>query len=123
AVRFASDDAYVQLAALTELASASELSLEVWFRPDGVEATGPLLQWGDDVMLGPHVWCFDRGDKIFANLIDEAGESHSIMSAEGAVTAGAWHHAVVTHDGDVGVLYLDGRRVGEAPAEGPLRLD
>ncbi len=45
------------------------------------------------------------------------------MSSEGALVAGEWHHIVASYDGARGVLYLDGQRVGETAATGPLRVE
>ncbi len=111
---------YVRVAAMTQLTDSDELTLECWFHPDSVAEAHPILELNDGMHFGPHVWQFDAGDKIFANLIDATRASHSIMSDAGAITANAWHHVVATYDGASGALYLDGHRVGTTGMSGPL---
>jgi hypothetical protein len=45
------------------------------------------------------------------------------MTDAGAITAGEWHHVVVSYDGAHALLYLDGHRVGQVDETGALRLD
>lgn len=115
---------FLRVPAPDSLEEAGALSFELWVRSDDVMATAPLLEIADTMDYGPHVWAFDSGDKIYANFRDDAEEpaDHTVMSGEGAITAGEWHHVVATWDGERGVLYLDGRRVGETNVMGPLRV-
>lgn len=126
AIRFASDDAAVRVAAMSELADAEALTFEAWIRTESVEVTGPILDLSqatsEGTQLGAHLWSYDSGDKLFANFIGEEGEERPIMTGEGALTPGTWHHVAMTHDGATGRLYLDGRMVGEVAAAAPLRL-
>lgn len=117
------ENGFVRVAAIEELAGARALTLECWFRPDAVDHPEPILEFSDGTEVGPHVWQFDAGDKVFTNAVDEAGGDHSIMSDAGAITAGAWHHVVVSYDGARASLYVDGQRVGQADVTGALRLD
>ncbi len=117
------DGGYVRVAAMTALTDTDELSLECWFHPDDVSAKHPILELHDGMHYGPHVWQFDAGDKIYANLVDSTRAAHSIMSDAGAITANEWHHVVATYDGANGALYLDGHRVGATGMTGPLLVD
>lgn len=116
------DGAYVVVGGMDALAEAEALSLEVWFRRADVTASAPILELADGTDVGAHLWNHARGDQLYANLVDEERGGHTIMSAEGVVRAETWHHAVLTHDGTTGRLFLDGARVGEVAADMPLRL-
>lgn len=122
AVRFAGDDAAVRISSIDALDDASAMSLEAWFRADDVGTIRPILEMSDGTDLGPHIWQFETGDRIYASFVDEAGEGQSVMSSEGAISVGTWHHVVATWDGTKARLYLDGRRVAEADAARAPRL-
>ncbi len=122
AVRLASGG-YVRVAAMDGLADSDELTLECWFQTSDVAEKHPILELSDGMHAGPHIWQFDSGDKIYANLIDAMNDSHTIMSDAMAITEGDWHHVVATYDGASGALYLDGARVGTTGMSGPLLVD
>lgn len=122
ALSLSGTDAYVVVAAMGELAEAEAFSFEVWFQRAEVEASRPILELADGEDVGVHLWNHARGDQLYANFVDEENAGHTITSAEGAVVAETWHHAVLTYDGTLGRLYLDGARVGEVQADAPLRL-
>jgi hypothetical protein len=121
ALRFG-DIGYVRVASMSELEEATALTLEAWIRPDSIDAPEPILEFSDGTDLGPHLWQFDTGDKLYTNVIDANGDGHEITTDAGALTAGEWHHVVVTYDGAHASLYLDGHRLGTTDATGPLRL-
>ncbi len=120
ALRFG-DGAFVRVAAMTQLETATAMTLEAWIRPDSIDAPEPILEFSDGVDYGPHLWQFDAGDKIFTNLLDENGDGHTIMTDAGAITAGEWHHVAVSYDGAHASLYIDGRRLGRTDVSGVLR--
>ncbi len=117
------DGGYLHIAAMTALTDSEEISLECWFHPDDVMDNHPILELNDGTHLGPHVWQFDSGDKIYTNLMDAMNMPHSIMSDAGAISANAWHHVVATYDGANGALYLDGHRVGTTGMTGALLVN
>lgn len=117
------DGGYVRVGALAALEDTDELTLECWFHPDDVGEKHPILELNDGMHYGPHVWQFDAGDKIYANLVDTTRAAHSIMSDAGLITANEWHHVVASYDGANGALYLDGTRVGTTGMTGPLLVD
>lgn len=120
------EGAYVVLRA-PGLAEAEAFSLEVWFRRGEIEASRPLLELFDGDVVGTHLWNHDRGDKIYANVIEadpmEMAPAHTIMSGEGTVRVDTWHHAVLTFEDGTALLYLDGTRIGETSVQGALALD
>lgn len=122
AVRFEGDDAAVRIASIDALEGARAMSLEAWFRADDVGTIRPILEMSDGTDLGPHVWQFETGDRIYASFVGSAGEAQSVMSSEAAITVGTWHHVVATWDGAKARLYLDGRRVAESDAAVAPRL-
>lgn len=117
------DGSFLRVAAPEALVDAEGLTLECWARPDDVSAVAPLLELADAMDYGPHVWAFDTGDELYASFRDARLEGHTVMSSEGALVAGQWHHVVASYDGTRGVLYLDGERVGETAVTGPLRVE
>ncbi len=116
-------DGYLRIAAMSSLADASGLSLECWFRADSTDNPAPILEFSDGTQYGPQVWQYDTGDKLFANLIDDNGDGHTMMTDSGTVTSGEWHHVVVSYDGTGASLYLDGHRVGHTAVSTALRVD
>ncbi len=114
--------AFLRAPAPDALEASEELTLECWFRPDDLGAARPILELADAMHFGAHIWSFDSGDKVYANFVDAAREPHSVMSEADAVAAGQWHHVVASYDGVRGVLYLDGRRIGETAVSGALRV-
>jgi hypothetical protein len=123
ALSLSGDGQYVVISALEELGEATALSFEVWFYVEDANRAQPILELFDGTSFGPHLWNFDRGDKIYANFVAVDSGGHSIMSDEGAVSMSAWHHAVATYDGTIGRLYLDGARIGETMLESELRVE
>lgn len=121
-LRFASDDAVVRVAAIAALASADELTFEAWIKPDSAETRGPILELNDLTTPGVRLWSHDRGDRLYVAFPGQDGEAPTLMSAEAAVSPGAWHHVAATFDGETGRLYLDGRMIGETAATAPLVL-
>jgi len=106
AIRFASDDASVRVAAIAELASADGLTFEAWIKPDSAETQGPILELNDLTTSGVHVWSHDRGDRLFVNFVGEGGEARTIMSGETAAAA------PLLLAGD---LFIGHRPIGDAP--------
>jgi hypothetical protein len=116
------EGSFLRLPAPEALEESGALSFECWVRPTDVMSVQPILEIADAMDYGPHVWAFDSGDKIYASFRDEELEGHTVMSAEAALVAEEWHHVVATWDGMRGVLYLDGRRIGDTAVTGPLRV-
>jgi hypothetical protein len=122
-VQLTGTNAFVRVATIEELEGADGMSLECWFRQDDATAARPILEIAGEEHFGPHIWNFDSGDKLYANFIDSENAPHSVMSAEGVVMTGDWHHVVATYDGAAGRLYLDGRRIGDTAMTGDLFVD
>ena len=51
---------------------------------------------------GVHLWTYDDGSKLFANLMDTTGTDHWVMSAP-VFQTNTWYHVALTYDGNVGV--------------------
>jgi hypothetical protein len=114
---------FLRVPAPEALAQTEALTLECWVRPDDVTSVAPILEIADAMDYGPHVWAFDTGDKLYASFRDVMLEGHTVMSSEGALVAGEWHHVVASYDGTRGLLFLDGERLGETAVTGPLRIE
>jgi hypothetical protein len=71
------------------------------------------VEYGDAGTLGVHLWQYDTGTKLFANLIDTSGTSHMVMSTA-VFTANTWYHVALTYDGSTAVLYVNGTEVARA---------
>src|SRR5205085_8814083 len=88
------------------------LSFEVWFK---TTAGGVILGQQDqapfDTALGGNVCAVYVGTNghLYAEMF--WGADNPLVSA-GVVANGAFHHVVLTYDGNTEVLYLDGAAIG-----------
>ena len=98
------------------------LTLSAWIKPTTVDNFHPLLEWrsaattpqglGVQLSLGQNA---KSQGQLAANLVDTAGNSHSLVSPTDAVVCDHFQHVAVSYDkaSGVGVLYLDGRVVAQ----------
>lgn len=129
AIRLDGETTHVTVDPAPALTSRDSITMEAWFRRSDLTETRPIVEFGEGRdALGPHIWNYDEGGKVFVNFMGAEGEQHPIMSDGEAVTADEWHHVVATYDGHEGKLYLDGEVVGTLEEEillgtdGPLRI-
>lgn len=117
-----SGGSFLRVSAPDALIDQDALTLECWVRPDALSAQ-PLLEIADAMDFGPGLWTHEGGDRVRANFRDAESEDHTVGSGEGSIEEGEWHHVVASYDGTRGVLYLDGRRIGETTLTGALRVE
>lgn len=87
---------------------ASIRTISFWFWADGVTSTQGLVNRDGLGLLGGSWSIFLQGGSLY-------GEVEALLGAATAstpVTAGQWHHVVLTLEDSRGVLYLDGLSVG-----------
>jgi hypothetical protein len=81
--------------------------------PDRHASIHPVVEYADANFLGVHLWTFDAGTKLYANLVDTTGASHMVMSAPVFMT-NTWYHVGLTYNGSAAVLYVNGSEVAWA---------
>ena len=105
---------------------AREVTLAAWFNADSFgtpdarvisQATGTAAN--DHVVMLSTFPQVDRSTTLRAR-IRVGGTTHTLVASSGAVTAGRWHHAAATHDGEVLRLFLDGVEVASTVVGGTV---
>ena len=119
------DDGVVVSAAVgLDVGAGEGLTVEGWIRPAGVATMQPVAEWNDGVGgIGAHLWLGVEANlpgggagSLYANLVDNAGQSHQIASPAGLLEAGVYQHVALTYErgSGWGRLYRNGRVVAQA---------
>jgi hypothetical protein len=91
------------------------LTIELWVKPDDVNQHQPLLEWSDaQSVVGLHLWISKDGPgSLFANVIDQSGAPHHLLSGAGHVSANEFTHVAMTYSRESGFvrLYANGQEV------------
>jgi hypothetical protein len=101
----------------------SSFTLAAWVNPEDVSIQRPILEYaGDTGPAGVHLWLSvapgggaSAPGTLFANVRDELGGSHMLVSEAGLVKVGVWSHVALTYDTTTGLgrLYVNGQPVAE----------
>ena len=89
------------------------LTITAWIKPSDVTSFRPIVEWSAVTQVGVHLWLGhlpQQHGELFANVIDDAGHSHPMNSAQGVIVPGQFQHIALTYDkaGGVAVLYVNG---------------
>jgi hypothetical protein len=104
-----SNGAYIVLTAHSlNFSGHRPYSLEAWVRHDSGTTAGEM--WRTENELGQGFVTFFYPDEIFHKRHDESAGTEEIHQDQTPLTD-ALHHVVVTFDGEVGQLYIDGAQV------------
>jgi len=109
--------------ALNALNGSTALTLETWMNPATVTMPSHYRLFysfpGDGRnYVGLNDW--DGTPRMIVSLVING--TQRVFAAGPVVAAGTWYHIVVTYDGTVLVLYVDGVAVGQVAASGPVSL-
>ncbi len=105
-------------------------SAEVWLKPDAIPAAGalasPISSWRENTdTFGREGWLIYQGDAgtgFNFRTYNKNGAATAVSINSGAgVTAGAWHHVVVTwdHAAAIGKIYVNGVLKATSPVITP----
>lgn len=94
------------------------LTIAAWIKPSNVVSFHPILEWNSGTQLGVHLWLGylpQHQGELFANVMDDEGNSHSLYSAPGAVVPGQFQHVALTYDKTSGMarLFVNARVVAQ----------
>jgi len=101
-------------------------TIELWVNPDSNNARDPLVEWNrasGTPNWGVHLWIATtnldpdpHAGNVYANLVDTAGTSHVMYSAEGILSGGVFQHVALTYDKATGIatLYANGVSVASS---------
>jgi autotransporter-associated beta strand protein len=114
-------------AALNPLGS---FTVEIWLKPNIIPATGalisPISSWRENTdTFGREGWLVYQGDANtgfnFRTYNKNGGAVALSINSGTGVTAGAWHHVVVTwnHSAAVGKIYVNGVLKNTSPVVAP----
>jgi hypothetical protein len=105
------------------------LTLTTWFKAESFTTTDArLISKVSGTAANDHVFMLSTFERSPSNVVLRArvrigGSTRTLIAPTGSLSAGRWHHAAVTHDGQVLRLYLDGQEVGSTVAGGRLDVD
>ena len=96
------------------------LTVEAWINLNNVDAFHPIVEWNDAAgNIGVHLWLglypWDSG-ALYANVVDTAGNSHTLHSAQNVLVTNSYEHVALTYDqaSGVGTLYVNGAVVAQS---------
>lgn len=117
------NDVKVTASSNLNVGTGGGITLEAWVKPADTTVR-PILEWNDGSWTGygPHLWASQPGPYgngagcLFANLIDNVGGSHILVSAAGILATGVWSHVAVTYSTGTGYgyLYVNGAQVASS---------
>jgi hypothetical protein len=94
------------------------LTISAWIKPANVVSFRPILEWNAMTEIGVHLWLGhlpQQAGELFANLMDNDGNSHVLFSPLQTVQLGEFQHVALTYDkaSGVGRLFVNGRIVAQ----------
>jgi hypothetical protein len=93
--------------------AGSGLTIECWIKPAHLGPIGaegiPIVEWDSQSKEGLGFWV-EQGFKLYGNIEDSMGNSHTLMSARGLVSTRRFQHVALTYDKNTGaaMLYING---------------
>jgi hypothetical protein len=108
-------DGYIRVKRSTSLMFYSGMSISLWFQPMEFAKTQDMVsQWADN--SGPdRGYCVDVGDQeVSCNILSNSNLLYYAVPN----FANRWYSVVVTWNGSVSTLYLDGAQVTSRPTSG-----
>lgn len=100
-----------------------EMTIEMWFKPAEKIAGGGRI----DIMYRgngggrPHL-TFNRGGLLFGCYVATKAKEFQVVSTFNAFEP-QWYYLVLTQDKDKAIMYIDGKKDGEADSGGDVRMD
>ena len=100
-----------------------EMTIEMWFKPTEKIAGGGRI----DLMYRgngggrPHL-TFNRGGILFGCYVGTKAKEFQVVSTYNAFEP-QWYYLVLTQDKDKAIMYIDGKKDGEADSGGDVRMD
>lgn len=109
----------IELKDSAALASGESFTVSVWFNPYVLEGSQQMIVGKNRYALNERQWgvILEPDGKVKAYL--HQGAWSTISSSE-TLKAGSWHLATLTVGGGKAVLYLNGKRTGEATLKKPI---
>ena len=108
---FNGSTSYISVPALPSLdiGTGSGITIECWIKPASAATQGPLVEWDSTTTDGLQFWV-QPNLVLFASVKDTAGNSHFLISTNGALNTTSWQHVALTYDKASGValIYLNG---------------
>ncbi|MCE2400598.1 LamG domain-containing protein [Candidatus Poribacteria bacterium] len=101
----------------------AEMTIELWFKPTEKIAGGDRI----DIMYRgngggrPHL-TFNRGGILFGCYVATKAKEFQVVSTYNAFEP-QWYYLVLTQDKDKAIMYIDGKKDGEADSGGDVRMD
>jgi hypothetical protein len=100
----------IDVPASASLNVASQITIEAWIYPTDTASVHPIVEYADSSTYGVHLWQYDDGTKLFANVMDATGNGNSVMSGP-VFQVNTWYHVALTYNGSIAVLYVNGTEV------------
>ncbi|MBI5133906.1 MAG: LamG domain-containing protein [Candidatus Taylorbacteria bacterium] len=111
-VLFDGTNDYIEVPYSAALAPTSAITYSAWFKPASLSGGRQILS---KTQTGGYQLSINENSACALNslcgLIHISGSYHSVSYPASALVVGRWYHALVTYDGEVMKLYLDGKEV------------
>jgi len=90
-------------------------TIDAWINPFDLDGAQPLVEWNENIGVASPIGVqlfisFPDDGKLYANIVDTGGGSHTIATDSPVISANTFQHVALTYDKDSGVatLYKDG---------------
>ena len=101
----------------------AEMTISLWFKPTAKIAGGGRIDLMYRLNGGgrPHL-TFNRAGILFGCYLGTKAKEFEVVSTYAAFET-QWYHLAVTQDADKAIMYIDGKKDGEAASGGAVRMD
>lgn len=109
-------NSYISFASSSNLdigVSGAGVTIEGWIKPTAGSASGvPIIEWVRPGTGGLQLWV-EGGFRLFGNIVGTNGVSHSLITANGALSSNVFQHVALTYSKASGIaaLYINGTQV------------
>jgi len=121
AAGLAGNGQHIRVASSATLKPTTGVTVEAWVKPDfsaGNENYRVIVNKRNDYELG-----INKNGKIQAGITNASGVRKLVQSASGLVKTNTWNQVVMTYDGSLITVYLNGYVVASDSFSGAIRTD
>jgi hypothetical protein len=96
---------YIKINGSSSLTIHGSMTIEAWIKPTGT-SNRPILEYGDGLTNGVHVWQDPAFDRLYVNFVDVNNNNHMLTSPSGTIILNQWQHIAAVYDSATGMAYV-----------------